>query len=292
MPDKIRANLIAHVEQLAEVIGPRTLSRPRSIAAAIEYLCKHWNEGKYAVAREEFEALGATATNLVIERPGTRMPQQIIVLGAHYDTVATTPGADDNASAVAVMLEVSRLLQDYSGSRTLRCVAFACEEPPYFNLNLMGSQHHARQAKSRHEQIVGMLCMEMVGYYRNELNSQMIPRAIPRVLHPLFPKRGNFLASVGNIASWKLAWSFQRGFKRGCKFPLFSIVLPEFVREIHLSDNRAFWEQGYPALMLTDTSFLRNPNYHQATDVPSTLDYDSMTQITLGIASALKHLLG
>ncbi len=109
-------------------------------------------------------------------------------------------------------------------------------------------------------------------------------------LHGLFPKRGNFLAAVGNLRSWRLCWQFRRGFKRAVRFPLFSIVLPETVREIRRSDNSSFWDQGYPALMLTDTSFLRNPHYHLASDTPETLDYERMAAVTQGVAGAIRHL--
>jgi Zn-dependent M28 family amino/carboxypeptidase len=287
----IRDALILHVDRIAGLIGPRWLGKPSTIDATIGYISGQWNAMGYGVRREEYDALGITATNMIVEQLGTSRPDEIVVLGAHYDTVSSTPGADDNASAVAVMLEVSRLLKGHIGKRTLRCVAFACEEPPYFNLNTMGSQHHAREAAKRRERIVGMLCLEMVGYFRSEPNSQRVPATLPRWLHRFFPSTGNFLAAVGNLSSWRLAWSFRRGFKRGSRLPLFSIVLPERIGEIRLSDNSSFWDQGYPALMLTDTSFLRNPHYHQASDTPETLDYGAMTQVTLGVASALKRLL-
>ena len=175
----------------------------------------------------------------------------------------------------------------------MRYVAFACEEPPYFGLGEMGSQYHARGARLRGEQIIGMLCLEMVGYYSSAVGSQSIPSSIPKWLHRFFPQRGNFLAAVGNMPSWKLCWQFRRGFKLGARrMPLFSICLPEKINEIRLSDNSSFWDQGYPALMLTDTSFLRNPNYHQATDTPDTLNYPVMADVTLGVASAVRRLLG
>lgn len=288
----IRENLLMHVDRLAGLIGPRSFVRPMSIESTIKYLTTVWDEMGYAVRQETFEAGRDLATNLIVEIPGTTRPDEIVLLGAHYDTVSTTPGADDNASAVAVLLETSRLLYRHAGGRTLRCVAFACEEPPYFNLDSMGSQHHARTAKVAGEKIVAMLCLEMVGYFDDEPGSQTVPPTIPKRLHGLFPKRGNFLAAVGNLASWRLVWSFRRGFKRGTKLPLFSIALPETVHEIRLSDNSSFWDQGYPALMLTDTSFLRNPHYHQATDTPETLNYEAMTEVTLGVASAVRRLLG
>jgi len=287
----IESNLRRHVDVLAGLIGPRTLAEPDSITATIGYIQQQWKAGGFDVGREEYDALGNVATNLFVETKGTHRPQEIVLLGAHYDTVATTPGADDNASAVAVLLEVSRLLSGYSGKRTARYVAFACEEPPYFHLDAMGSQQHARECRRKGEQIKGMLCLEMVGYFLQEPGSQQVPETIPKLLHRCFPSRGNFLAAVGNMASVRLAMSFRRGFKRGTKLPLFSICLPERVREIRLSDNSSFWDQNYPALMLTDTSFLRNPNYHQASDLPDTLCYSSMTDVVLGVASAMGYLL-
>ncbi|WP_372721133.1 M28 family metallopeptidase [Novipirellula sp.] len=290
--EPIEANLRLHVDRLAGLIGPRTLQKPKTIQATIGYIQSQWKEMGYTIQRETYDAEGDEATNLIVEQPGTKRAEEIVLLGAHYDTVFCTPGADDNASAVAVMLEVSRLLQEYRGRRTARYVAFACEEPPYFMI-AMGSQHHARQSRSRGDKIVGMLCLEMVGYYSLTPGSQSIPPGIPTWMHRFFPKRGNFLAAVGNMASWKLCWQFRRGFKRGTRrMPLFSICLPEKIQEIRLSDNSSFWDKDYPALMLTDTSFLRNPNYHQSTDTPETLDYPRMTEVTLGVAAAMRKLLG
>lgn len=289
---QIESNLRLHVDRLAGLIGPRTLRKPKTIQATIGYMEGQWSEMGYQTVRETYDALGDEATNLIVEQIGTKRPDEIVLLGAHYDTVFTTPGADDNASAVAVLLEVSRLLKEYRCQRTIRYVAFACEEPPYFNLDSMGSQYHARRSRSRGDKIVGMLCLEMVGYFNTAEDSQAVPPMIPKWLHRFFPQRGDFLAAVGNIPSWKLCWKFRRGFKRGTRIlPLFSICLPERINEIRLSDNSSFWDQGYSALMLTDTSFLRNPNYHQATDTPDTLDYPRMTEVTLGVAAAMRHLL-
>ena len=292
-PDKtqIESNLRLHVDRLAGLIGPRYLEKPKTIVATIGYVEGQWTSMGYKNSRECYDALGHQATNLIVEQAGTKRADEIILLGAHYDTVYSTPGADDNASAVAVLLEVSRLLRERQCKRTIRYVAFACEEPPYFNVDAMGSPFHARQSKLRGDKIRGMLCLEMVGYYTTADHSQAVPPLFPNWMHRFFPHRGDFLAAVGNIASWKLCWNFRRGFKRGARsMPLFSICLPEKINEIRLSDNRSFWDQGYPALMLTDTSFLRNPNYHRATDTPDTLDYQRMTEVTIGVASALRFL--
>ncbi len=292
-PDKnlIESNLRLHVDRLAGLIGPRYLRKPKTIQATIGYIQGQWSGMGYNSSHECYDALGDHATNLIVEQPGTKRADEIILLGAHYDTVYSTPGADDNASAVAVLLEVSRLLREQHSKRTIRYVAFACEEPPYFNADAMGSQYHARQARLRGDKIRGMLCLEMVGYYSTADNSQTVPPLIPKWMRRFFPQRGDFLAAVGNLPSWKLCWNFRRGFKRGARsMPLFSICLPEKIKEIRLSDNRSFWDQGYPALMLTDTSFLRNPNYHRSTDTPDTLDYQRMTEVTVGVASALRFL--
>lgn len=289
--DAIESNLRLHVDRMAGLIGPRTLQRPKTIVATTGYISGQWRTMGYEVAEEHYDAIGDRATNLIVQQAGGKRNDEIVLLGAHYDTVPTTPGADDNASAVAVMLEVSRLLKDHQGKRTARYVAFACEEPPYFNFGCMGSQNHARVCRSRGDKIVGMLCLEMVGYFTDAPQSQRIPPAIPRMLHRFFPERGDFLAAVGDLKSWRLGWAFRRGFKPATQLPLFSIQLPQRVREIRLSDNSSFWDQGYPALMLTDTSFLRNPHYHLESDTPETLDYARMTEVTIGVASAMKRLL-
>jgi len=253
---QIETNLRLHVDRLAGLIGARTLRRPKTIQATIGYIEGQWAEMGYKNTRETYDALGDEATNLIVEQTGSESPEEIVLLGAHYDTVSTTPGADDNASAVAVLLEVSRLLKQHNYKRTVRYVAFACEEPPNFNLDAMGSQYHARQSRIRGDKIVGMLCLEMVGYYSTAIGSQAIPPIIPKWMHRFFPKRGDFLASVGNIPSWKLCRNFRRGFKRSArKMPLFSICLPE---------------------------------KNQSTDTPDTLDYPRMTEVTLGVASAIR----
>ncbi|MEM9659620.1 MAG: M28 family peptidase, partial [Planctomycetota bacterium] len=220
---EIETRLRRHVDCLAGLIGSRTFTRPKSIQATIGYITSEWMEMGLVVREETYDALGDEATNLIVECAGDEQSDEIILLGAHYDTVQTTPGADDNASAVAVLLEVSRLLREHAGRRTARYVAFACEEPPYFNLDAMGSQQHARGCRQRGEHLVGMLCLEMVGYFKDELGSQQTPPTIPAILHRFFPRRGDFLAAVGNLASWRLAWTFRRGFKRGARrLPLFS----------------------------------------------------------------------
>ena len=290
---QIELRLRSHVAALSGSIGPRTLENPQSIVATLDYLRRQFQSIGHRMTEETYPVDTVEATNLVINVAGQNEDAAVVLLGAHYDTVAGTPGADDNASAVAVLLEVSRLLVNHPGRRTARYVAFACEELPHGPAGTMGSQHHAAGCRRRGEVIEAMLCLEMVGYYSERRGSQRVPAAIPRWLHPFFPKRGNFLAAVGNLQTIGLNFRFRRAFRRGTRsLRLFSINLPEKIRDIRRSDHSSFWDQGYPAIMLTDTSYLRNDNYHRPTDTPDTLDYQRMTQVTLGVASAMKALLG
>jgi Zn-dependent M28 family amino/carboxypeptidase len=282
--------LFRHVDRLSGLIGPRPSSKPVAFDAAATYIERELQELGGTVEREWYDAGERQVSNIVASRTGTRRPHEIVILGAHYDTVAITPGADDNASAVAVLIETARLLRSTTFQRTVRFVGFACEEPPHFHTDTMGSQIHARRCREQNAKIVGMLCLEMVGYFTTAENSQQVPDAIPRFLRWIFPRRGDFLAAVGNLKSCGLLWNFRRGFKRATRLPLFSIALPEAIHEIRLSDNSSFWDQGYPALMLTDTSFLRNPHYHATSDTPDTLGYEQMAQVTLGVAGAIERL--
>jgi Zn-dependent M28 family amino/carboxypeptidase len=289
---QLTKRLREHVERLAGLIGPRHLGRPTSMEAAASYIGRELSQSGHSVERQPYAVHDQEVANLVAEVPGRSHPGEIVILGAHYDTVETTPGADDNASAVAVLLEVARILQGRQFGRTVRFVAFACEEPPHFYMGEMGSQVYARSCRQRGERIVGMVCLEMLGYFCDEPDSQHIPAEIPRALRWAWPRRGNFLAAVGNLRSWRLVWSFRRGFRRAVRFPLHCVALPEKLNMIRLSDNSSFWDQGYPAIMLTDTSFLRNPHYHQPTDTPDTLDYLRMAQASLGVSGGVSHLAG
>ncbi len=284
--------LRTHVDRLAGLIGPRHFGAPHSLDAAVSLIERELSELDYQVERQTHPVNEHEAVNLIAELRGQDRPEEIIVLGAHYDTVDTTPGADDNASAVAVLIEVARLLRQSSLRRTVRFVAFACEEPPHFHTGTMGSQMYARRCRVADERIKGMVCLEMVGYYSNDPGSQTYPEQLPRWLSWAFPRRGNFIAAVTNLRSWKLGLTFRRGFKRAARFPLYSIALPEVTQIIRLSDNSSFWDQGYPAIMITDTSFLRNPHYHKPTDLPDTLDYSCMTQVACGVAGAVARLSG
>ena len=286
---QLQQRLQLHVERLAGMIGPRHLGLPSTMEAAAEYVRREL-AGAGKVETQPYDIDGRQVVNIVLERLGERRPGEIVILGAHYDTVPETPGADDNASAVAVMIEAARLLKDAPLGRTVRFVGFPCEEPPHFRMGTMGSQVYAARCRKNSERVVGMLCLEMVGYFTSQAGSQQAPGGLPKYLRWLLPTRGDFLAAVGNIRSWRLCWQFWRGFRLASRLRIRAVVLQDKVHAIRLSDNSSFWDQGYPALMITDTSFLRNPNYHTPGDTPDSLDYASMAKVCLGVSGALLRI--
>ncbi len=278
------------VDVLAGLIGPRHLYRPSSIDSTLTFIRREFEASGHHVEAESYPCDDYTAVNLVAEIKGAGRADEVIVLGAHYDTVSETPGADDNASVVAGLLESARLLAGQIFARTVRFVAFANEEPPHFHTETMGSQIHAYNCRRRNENIIGMICLEMIGYFDPARGAQRYPEQLPRALKSMLPSRGTFIAMVSNPKSARFLFAVRKGFKRSVKFPLAALPLPERIMEIHLSDHSSFWYQGYPALMVTDTSFFRNPHYHKATDTPDTLDYDRLARVTRGVAGAVAHV--
>ena len=292
-PTHLEGQLKKHVEELAGRIGIRHDSDPSSIEAAVTYLKEAWGSFGFEVEEQPYTTAAMDARNLVVEWPGNSRPDEVVVIGAHYDTVRYTPGADDNASAVATLLEVSRLLAGKAFTRTIRFVAFANEEPPHFTTGTMGSRVYANRCKELHEDIRAMVCLEMLGYYSDAEDSQAYPDEVPTLLRKTLPTRGNFLAAVSDLRTAGALRTFSRGFKSASSLKLVSTPLPgPLAQELWLSDHGPFWDRGYKALMLTDTSWFRNPNYHEASDLPDTLDYARLTQATLGVAQGVRRLAG
>ncbi len=282
--------LVRHVDMLAELIGPRCMSLPSALEAAAAYIRRTWSVAGYSIETQSYLVNRGRAENLFVEIEGRRRPNEIIVVGAHYDTISDTPGADDNASAVAALLELSRMFVAASPGRTLRFVAFTNEEPPFFYTTEMGSEVYARSCRVRGDKIVGMICLEMLGYYDTSPGSQRYPDKIPGLLTRFLPQRGDFIAFVSNLRSVKLLHEVRKGFRRAVHFPLLAVPLPEAIPEIHFSDHGSFWAQHYPALMVTDTSFFRNPHYHQPSDRAVTLDFGRLARVTQGLSGSIGRI--
>ncbi len=216
--------------------------------------------------------------NLEVILPGSRPKKPLLVIGAHYDSAPGTPGADDNASAIAVLLEIARHLSTLKLKRSVRLVLYDCEEPPHFNFGEMGSQFHAQSLRKAGVRIMGMICLESLGYFTRSGDSQ------PGTPWPLrwFTRLvgARHIVLVTNVRSIAFGLRFLLRFATSGLFPFLPASLPvKWVPAIELSDHRGYWEQGYPALMVTDTAFLRNPNYHQASDRLATLDFERMTRL-------------
>jgi hypothetical protein len=264
-------NTFAHPEQLhraADLIE-------RELAAAGYRVERH----AYTVRRDD-----VVAHNLIVEIPGRS--KEIVVIGAHYDSVIGTVGADDNASGVAALLALARRFAKHEPARTLRFVAFANEEPPHFQSEDMGSYQYAKRCFERGEKIVGMLSLETIGYYSDAPDSQQYPGPMAA----LYPTTGNFIGFATNLSSRALLNRCVKAFRRASRFPVESAALPEAVPGIGWSDQWSFWQFKYPAIMITDTAPFRNPHYHEESDTPETLDYARLGQVVEGLAGVVEEL--
>ena len=286
----LRDALRRDVEMLASEIGPRGVVRPIELAASADFIERSLQQAGYDVQRQCFDVHGVTCCNLVAQISGSSRADQIIVIGGHYDSVLVDgifcPGANDNASGVAATLALASAFGGRQTARTLRFVFFVNEEPPYFQQSEMGSWVYAKRCQERDENIVAMLSLETIGCYSDERGSQKYP--FPLGL--LYPSTGNFITFVGNVGSRKLVRESIGSFRRHAKFPSEGGALPGSMPGVGWSDHWAFWQEGYPAIMVTDTAPYRYPHYHQASDTPDKLDYDRMARVVEGLEQVVVDL--
>lgn len=281
-------SLRADVTMLAETIGPRSVFQGDSLKRSADYIAARFAAAGWTVKRLGYPVGTITCENIEVERRGSKTPDEIVVIGAHYDSVPSSPGADDNASGVAALLALAESLAKFSPNRTLRLVAFANEEPIYFQTALMGSRVYARNCKERGERIVAMVSVESVGYFSDQKKSQRYPG----VLRWFYPSRGNFVAVVANRDSKPLVKRVAKVFASSGSLPVEKAALPAGLPGVGWSDHWAFWQEGYPAVMITDTATFRNPNYHRASDTPETLDYVRLAAVVKGLRAVVEELDG
>ena len=279
------------VETLATTIGERHTGRPKALAAAADCITSSLTATGCIVRSQEYKAGGVTCRNIEAELQGSGpRAGEIVVFGAHYDSVPGTPGADDNASARCRAPRArARDCRAPPPARTVRFVAFVNEEPPYYHTDLMGSRVYARRCRERGDKVVGMVCLEMVGFYSQTRGSQSYPLPAFKLL---YPSTGNFVAVTGDTGSASLVRLVHRFFAAASDFPCVKASAPRIVPGVDFSDQWSFWEEGYKAVMITDTSFYRNGNYHEQSDTPDTLDYPGMARVVRGLEGALKGLAG
>jgi len=275
-----------HLHRLTVVIGERSVMEVENLKRTEEYITEVFESLGLQVEKERYGYAGMEAANVVaFVNLGPESPDAALryLLGAHYDSVEGTVGADDNASAVAVQLEVARNLAARTGEGrrrvTVKLVSFALEEPPVFGTPFQGGFVHARNMHSRGERIDGMICLEMVGYTCREPGCQDYPFPVNWMG---YPKTGDFIGIVGNFASRSLTRSLVRSFRRNGDLPVVSLWVPLNglpLPAVRLSDHAAFWDHGYRAVMITDSAFYRNPHYHRPSDTMDKLDYRFMAEL-------------
>lgn len=284
----VARRLESHVRALCSHPAGRNYIEKKGLALARDYIAGQLESSGYQVDFQIYQIAGEDYANIEATRLGKTYPGETIVIGAHYDAVVGAPGANDNGSGVAVLLELADRFRNAELPRTIRFVAFVNEEPPHFMNGTMGSDYYARHAASRQENIVAMYSLETIGYFRDEIGSQRYPPPFSF----FYPSQGNFITFVGNLRSRGLVTRSIRAFRAHATFPSEGIAAPAFIPGINWSDHWSFWKQGYPAVMVTDTALYRYPYYHSPQDTPDKVDYDKMVHVVHGLEKMIEELSG
>jgi len=286
---EIAANLRAAVRHLSVDIGQRSFADVGKLDTAADYIEKTFRTAGCLVRRQRFLYRGKAYWNVIAEVNGTEEERGdgILVIGAHYDTVAGTPGADDNASGIAGLLELARRAASNPFRKTTRFVAFSLEEPPVFMTSRMGSHVYAESLRDAGVGVFGMVSLEMLGYYCDRDDCQFYPASIFKWF---YPHKGDFIAFVGNLSSKRFTEALKNAYTAASSLPVESLNAWSIIPGVDFSDHRSFWKFGYPACMITDTAFYRNPNYHGPGDSAETLDYGKMAELVAGLYGAFKDL--
>ena len=274
-----------HVEVLAGSLAPRTEERVDLLDATANYIATEFATAGLAASMQTFDVQGRAFRN-VVATIGPETTERVVV-GAHYDAATPGPGADDNASGVAGLLELGRLLAANPPATRVDLVAYSLEEPPHFRTPSMGSRAHAVALAKGGVHVRAMISLEMIGYFTDQPDSQQYPL---NVMGLAYPTRGDFIAVVGRLGEAWLTRRIKGSMSSAGSVPVRSINAPRAIPGIDFSDHLNYWDAGYPAVMVTDTSFYRNANYHEPSDLPSTLDYRRMATVVEQIAAAARDL--
>ncbi|WP_157605543.1 M28 family peptidase [Schlesneria paludicola] len=284
---ELSSSLRKSVEKLATEIGERNLRRYGSLKGAADWIEGSLKDCGYEIERQSYEVDGQVCDNLIFERVGSTLSKEIVIVTAHYDSVFRCPGANDNGSGTAALVDLAKRFAKCEPKRTLRLLFCVNEEPPMFQTDSMGSVVYARRCKERRENIEAVLSLETIGYYSDEEGSQQYPFPLGAV----FPRTGNFIGFVGNIESGPLVHRVLSSFRKHAQFPSEATSLPGDMEGVGWSDQWAFWKFGYPGVMVTDTAPFRYPHYHKATDTPDKLDYDRMARVVTGLEKVITELI-
>lgn len=277
----------SEVEMLCTAFTPRDHAHPGNLDRAADFIASRFGETGSTAERQFFEVRRIRYQNVTARfGPDTR---EVVVVGAHYDTAGDQPGADDNASGVAGVLELARLLAGEPLKSQVELVAYTLEEPPHFRTEHMGSAVHARSLAERGAEVQLMVAVEMIGFYSDAPRSQEFPMA---VLKAFYPSAGDFAAVVGKWGQGGTLCRVKRALRASGGIAVHALNAPAGTPGADLSDHRNYWARGWPAVMVTDTAFMRNPNYHTAADTPDTLDYDRMARVVEGLRAVVCEFAG
>ena len=277
--------LQAHVRKLSLEFSPRDESHIENLDQAAAYIKNEFSQTTTLVSEQPYRVHGKSYRN-VIAQFGPDSEERIVV-GAHYDTAGPLPGADDNASGVAGLIELARLLSRQPPPMRVELVAFTLEEPPYFGTTGMGSSVHAESLRTQNVRVRAMFSLEMIGYFSDARNSQQFPAS---VLSAFYPSTGNFISVVGRLRDFSLVRLTKATMRNASPLPVYSINAPTFVSGVDFSDQLNYWHAGYNAVMITDTAFYRNRNYHTAQDTEEKLDYKRMAMVVEGVYATVAEL--
>jgi Zn-dependent M28 family amino/carboxypeptidase len=291
------AALRNHVRHLSVDLHPRSADFPQNLDAAADYIKAQWQQAGINVTEQTFDVQGRRYRNIVAQfGPTANASHPVTVIGAHYDSHGDalsgakhpqnfakhthTPGADDNASGVAGLIELGKMLAKNQPSKAIALVAYTLEEPPHYATPHMGSVKHAESLKATNQPVDLMVALEMIGYFNDAPNSQSYP--VPG-MGSLYPNTGNFIAIVSRHSDWQETRKLKSVMRGATPLPVYSINTTPMIPGVDFSDHRSYWQQGYPAVMVTDTAFMRNHEYHLAGDTFDKLDYARMAQVVQGV---------
>lgn len=258
-----------------------------SLNKVAAFLESQLTDAGYSVQSQVYQAKGQSFRNLEVEIKGTQNPDEIVIIGAHYDSVVGSVGANDNGTGTAAVLSLARKFAKFKPTKTLRFVEFVNEEPPFFWTKEMGSLVYAERCQQQQENIVGMLSLETIGYYSNQPNSQQYPL---NLLKWFYPNQGNFISFIGNFKSRSLVQNVIGNFRNSASFPSQGVALPNWVPGVGWSDHWSFWQQDYPALMVTDTALYRYPYYHTSQDTPEQINFEYLARVVSGLEEVIIKL--
>jgi len=282
----LEVELRSHVVALAQQIGERNLWHFDGLQQSAAYIRENFQQSGYEVNQQPYEVMGKTCENLEVEVLGSSRSDEILLIGAHYDSVKGSPGANDNGTGVAAVLALARIFKHVAPSRTVRFVAFANEEPPFFRSHDMGSRVYARGSRQKGEQIILMVSLETIGYYTEEAGTQ----GYPFPLQLIYPSTGNFIAFVSNTTNGHWVRQAIGSFRHHTQFPSEGAALFGWLPGVGWSDHWAFWKEDFPAIMVTDTALFRDPYYHTGKDSPDHIRYDDLARVVSGLQQVILDL--